>query len=76
MKYNLIFVVGTKNLADKTIDVDISGQLQGSTEDGASKFQSVLTELVGPSSQGNSRALKMKIDDVRDLLLQMERRFV
>ncbi|PCG96812.1 Aminoacyl-tRNA synthetase, class II [Penicillium occitanis (nom. inval.)] len=76
MKYNLIFVVGSKNLADQTIDVDISGQLQGSTEDNASKFQAVLTEVVGASSQGNSRALKMKIDDVRDLLLQMERKFV
>ena len=76
MKYNLIFVVGSKNLADQTIDVDISGQLQGSTEDNALKFQSVITEVVGASSQGNSRALKMKIDDVRGLLLQMERKFV
>ncbi|EED21399.1 threonyl-tRNA synthetase [Talaromyces stipitatus ATCC 10500] len=76
MKYNLIFVVGSKNLADNSIDVDVSGQIQGSSEDGASKFQSVLTDLIGASSQGNSRALKMQIDDVRALLLRMERDFI
>jgi threonyl-tRNA synthetase len=76
MKYNLIFVVGSKNVADSTIDVDISGQLQGSREDDAAKLRSVLSELVGDSSLQNSRALKMKLDDVRPLLLQLENKFL
>ncbi|OKL64470.1 hypothetical protein UA08_00994 [Talaromyces atroroseus] len=76
MKYNLIFVVGSKNVADSTIDVDISGQLQGSREDDSATLRGVLSGLVGDSALQNSRALKMKLDDVRPLLLQLERNFL
>ncbi|KAL1988830.1 hypothetical protein VTN96DRAFT_7714 [Rasamsonia emersonii] len=76
MKYNLIFVLGSRNLDDGSIELDVSGQMQGSRDDGAATLRRLLEDRVGADSLQNLRAVKMKIDDVHPLLLQLEKNFL
>ncbi|KAI1940271.1 threonyl-tRNA synthetase [Ophidiomyces ophidiicola] len=76
MKYNLIFVIGPKNLADGSVDIDLTGQVFGKDE---SAIKQLLDDTPGwdanISSNGKSAKLKMKADDVHNWLLHLERRF-
>jgi threonyl-tRNA synthetase len=76
MKYNLIFVLGSRNLGDDSIELDVSGQLQGCSDESAASLRRLLTESPGQPSLDNVRAVKMKIDDVYTLLLQLEKGFL
>ncbi|KAL1963915.1 hypothetical protein VTN77DRAFT_7721 [Rasamsonia byssochlamydoides] len=76
MKYNLIFVLGSRNLDNGSIELDVSGQLQGSSDDGAATLRGLLEKSIGAESLQNLRAVKMKIDEVYPLLLQMEKNFL
>lgn len=76
MKYNLIFVLGSRNLGDNSIELDVSGQLQGCSDESATSLQRMLTESPSKPSIENVRAIKMRIDDVYPLLLQLERGFL
>lgn len=76
MKYNLIFVLGSRNLADGTIELDIAGQMQSMDDAGATKLQHIMERQVGADALRNPRAVKMKVDDVHDLLVQLEKSFL
>ncbi|KAJ9298842.1 hypothetical protein DTO271G3_3084 [Paecilomyces variotii] len=76
MKYNLIFVLGSRNLADGTIELDIAGQMQSMDDAGAAKLQHIMERQVGADALRNPRAVKMKVDDVHDLLVQLEKSFL
>ncbi|KAL4949009.1 hypothetical protein BDW69DRAFT_83376 [Aspergillus filifer] len=76
MKYNLIFVLGPKDLAESRISVDISGQLQGSSGRRAQTLQAVLAERFGEKVLQKPRAIPVPIDDVHDFLVQLEKQFV
>ena len=73
MKYNLIFVLGEKNLTDGSVHVDLSGQ----THEGVVK--GLLTDVpcwdVTASWDSSVVKMKMKVDDVYSWLLQLENRF-
>lgn len=76
LKYNLIFVVGQKNLADQTIEVDIDGQLKSSDDEGAAKLRGLLAGVGAGSSAESGRSMKMRIEDVHPLLAQLEKHFL
>ncbi|KAL1994124.1 hypothetical protein VTN49DRAFT_2793 [Thermomyces lanuginosus] len=76
MKYNFIFVLGSRNLADASIEVDISGQLQSCGDEQAGLVRQVFAEHATDPSLNNLRAIKMRIEDVYPTLLQLERNFV
>ncbi|GAD97892.1 threonyl-tRNA synthetase [Paecilomyces variotii No. 5] len=76
MKYNLIFVLGSRNLADGTIELDISGQMQSMDDASAAKLHSIVERHVGRDALRNPRAVKVKVDDVHDLLVQLEKGFL
>ncbi|KAK2762241.1 hypothetical protein FQN54_001251 [Arachnomyces sp. PD_36] len=72
--YNFIYVVGEKNLADGSVDVDFSGQTDGMDQDAASRFLTDVPGLDGGVSP-NAKSVKMKADDVHPWLMQLERGF-
>ncbi|KLJ07278.1 threonyl-tRNA synthetase [Blastomyces silverae] len=90
MKYNLIFVLGEKNLADGSVDVDLGGQMLLEKGVGNSKATNHL-QLLGDTpcrdvtgapkltNEANNVAnvvkLKMKVDDVYSWLLRLETKF-
>ncbi|OJD23813.1 threonine-tRNA ligase [Blastomyces percursus] len=90
MKYNLIFVLGEKNLTGESVDVDLGGQMLLENGVGNSKAANHL-HLLGdtpcwdatgaPSltNEANNVAnvvkLKMKVDDVYNWLLRLETKF-
>ncbi|EEP78019.1 threonyl-tRNA synthetase [Uncinocarpus reesii 1704] len=75
MKYNLIFVIGPKNLADGSVDVDFTGQIARNSE----KTQGFLDHTPGwdvnLSPNGKTAKMKMKINDVYDWLIRLEKQF-
>ncbi|KAL4880948.1 threonyl-tRNA synthetase kinase [Aspergillus karnatakaensis] len=76
MKYNLIFILGPRDLAESRLTVDITGQLQSKPDRTAQTLREVLAKRVGEKPLQNPRAIPMAVDDVHDLLVQMERHFV
>ena len=76
MKYNLIFVLGSRNLDDGTIEVDITGQMEGGRDNTMQKCFRVFSSYMGQEFFKNPRAIKMKIGDVYSLLLQLEKSFL
>lgn len=76
MKYNLIFVLGSRNLADGTVELDITGQMQSKVDEGGQKLQRVVEACLGADVLQNPRAVKVKIDEVHNLLLQLEKGFL
>lgn len=80
LKYNLIFVVGAKDVDAGRVNLDVSGQLQGRSEAAASEFHGILNRHLengeGDSSRRNLRTLAMKPEAVRTMLVEMEQKFV
>ncbi|KAL4912827.1 hypothetical protein BDW62DRAFT_10983 [Aspergillus aurantiobrunneus] len=76
MKYNLIFVLGPKDLAQSRLTVDITSQLQGKPDRSAETVRAVLAKRAGEKVLQNPRAIPMPIDDVHGLLVQFEKHFV
>ncbi|PYH92539.1 threonyl-tRNA synthetase kinase [Aspergillus ellipticus CBS 707.79] len=76
MKYNLIFVLGPKDVAASRITVDVTGQLQSQPERNVAKLQDILTQRLGDNALKKPRAVGLPVDEVHDLLVQLERQFV
>lgn len=78
MKYNLIFILGSKDLAESSISVDMTGQIQSPPEgSGGQTLQAVMDQHLGTAeSLRNPRGVKLKVDQVHDLLVQLEKRFL
>ncbi|GAB1199209.1 hypothetical protein APSETT444_008555 [Aspergillus pseudonomiae] len=76
MKYNFIFIVGPKDVAESRVTVDITGQLQSKPDGNAQKLQDMLVSRLGEQAVQNPRAVPLKVDEVHDILVQLEKRFV
>ncbi|EAW07230.1 threonine--tRNA ligase MST1 [Aspergillus clavatus NRRL 1] len=76
MKYNLIFILGPKDVADSSITVDVTGQLQTKTDADGRKLQEVMEQQLGATSLQNPRSVRLKVDEAHDLLVQLEKRFI
>ncbi|CAL5866987.1 uncharacterized protein PFLUO_LOCUS1199 [Penicillium psychrofluorescens] len=76
MKYNLIFILGSRDVADRSITVDVTGQMQSKTDPDAQQFQTLMGAQVGEEALKNPRAVKLKVDDVHPLLVELEKRFL
>jgi threonyl-tRNA synthetase len=76
MKYNLIFILGPKDVADSSITVDVTGQMQTTTDANGQKLKTVLETRLGENALQNPRAVRLKVDEVHDLLVQLEKQFV
>ncbi|GFF31694.1 probable threonine--tRNA ligase, mitochondrial [Aspergillus udagawae] len=76
MKYNLIFILGPKDVADSSITVDVTGQMQTTTDANGQKLKTVLETWLGENALQNPRAVRLKVDEVNDLLVQLEKQFV
>jgi threonyl-tRNA synthetase len=76
MKYNLIFVLGPRDVANGGITLDVSGQMQGKTDVEGRKFQTLIHEQVGADALKNPRAVKVQLDEVHPLLVQLEKSFL
>ncbi|KAL4818654.1 hypothetical protein BDW67DRAFT_157065 [Aspergillus spinulosporus] len=76
MKYNLIFILGPRDLAEGRISVDISGQMNSKPDHNAEKLQAVLAQRVGKEALRKPRAIPLPVDEVHDLLVQLEKHFV
>ncbi|WEW54697.1 threonyl-tRNA synthetase [Emydomyces testavorans] len=75
MKYNLIFVIGPKNLADGSVDVDLTGQILGKKDVAKSLLDDAPGWDANISANGRTAKMKMKVDDVYDWLLRLEKQF-
>ncbi|KKZ64432.1 threonyl-tRNA synthetase [[Emmonsia] crescens] len=90
MKYNLIFVLGEKNLVDGSVDVDLGGQMRLGKGVGNSKNTNHLHLLDdtlcwdvtgapdlnnGANNVANVMKMKMKVNDVYTWLLRLETQF-
>lgn len=76
MNYNLIFVMGPKDIAESRISVDISGQLRGKPNGSAEKTREVISSHLGGGALEKPRGIPLRVDRVHDLLVQLERCFV
>ncbi|KAL4788579.1 hypothetical protein BJX76DRAFT_684 [Aspergillus varians] len=76
MKYNLIFILGPKDLTESRITVDITGQMQGQPERSAQTLRAVLAKCVGEKALQNPRAIPVPVAQVHELLVQLEKHFV
>jgi threonyl-tRNA synthetase len=76
MKYNMIFIVGPRDVTDDGVTVDVTGQMQSKTDPEAQQFQSVIRTQLGGNALQNPRAVKLKVDEVQPLLVQLEKNFV
>ncbi|KAJ5378576.1 hypothetical protein N7509_011695 [Penicillium cosmopolitanum] len=76
MKYNMIFIVGPRDVTDGGVTVDVTGQMQSKTDPEAQQFQSVIRTELGENALQNPRAVKLQVDEVHPLLVQLERNFV
>ncbi|KAJ5673576.1 hypothetical protein N7507_002703 [Penicillium longicatenatum] len=76
MKYNLIFILGSRDLADGGITVDVTGQMKSKTDADGQQFQALIQSQLGEGALQNPRAVKLKLDEVHPLLVQFEKNFL
>ena len=76
MKYNLIFVLGPKDVADGSITVDVTGQMRSRTDEGSEKLQRVMEPRLGVRCLENPRLVRMKEDEAHELMEEMEKQFL
>ncbi|KAJ5226418.1 hypothetical protein N7468_007643 [Penicillium chermesinum] len=76
MKYNLIFILGPRDVADGGISVDITGQLQSKTDIGGQELQKLVQSQLGESALKNPKAVKLKLEEVHPLLVEFEKNFL
>ncbi|KAK2797788.1 hypothetical protein FQN51_008243 [Onygenales sp. PD_10] len=75
--YNLIFVLGNKNLPDGSVDVELTGQTLGKGMEGTKMLlQDTPCWDVKTSGNSEARNMKIKIDDVYGWLLRQETEFL
>ena len=73
-RYNLIFVLGPKNLADGSIDVDLSAQTSGKDEQGVKQMLEGVA-CWDVAAKGGKAKMKMKTEDVHSWLVGLEKGF-
>ncbi|KKK21333.1 hypothetical protein ARAM_004080 [Aspergillus rambellii] len=73
MKYNLIFILGPKDVAESRITVDITGQLQSKPDRTAQQLRQMLATRVSETALQNPRAVSLEVDSVHELLVQLDR---
>ncbi|KAL1957488.1 hypothetical protein VTO42DRAFT_5951 [Malbranchea cinnamomea] len=73
-RYNLIFVMGPKNLADGSVDIDLSAQAIGKDEEGVKRMLDGVP-CWDIAAKGGRVKMKMKTDDVYKWLVGLERGF-
>lgn len=76
MKYNLIFILGPRDVANGGITVDVTGQKQSKTDLDAQQFQTLICSQLGDDALQNPRAVKLQVDEVHPLLVQLEKNFL
>ncbi|RDW90210.1 threonine--tRNA ligase MST1 [Aspergillus mulundensis] len=76
MKYNLVFVLGPKDLAESRITVDVTGQLNSKPDRSAETLRAVLAKQVGEKALQKPRAIALPVDQVHNLLVQLDKHFV
>ncbi|PLB44647.1 threonyl-tRNA synthetase [Aspergillus steynii IBT 23096] len=76
MKYNLIFIMGSKDVAESRITMDLTGQMQSKPDGNAQKLHELVTSRLGEQALQNPRAVPLKVDAVHGLLREIEKRFV
>ncbi|KAJ5551995.1 Aminoacyl-tRNA synthetase class II [Penicillium sp. DV-2018c] len=76
MKYNLIFILGSRDLSDGGITVDVTGQMQSKTDKDTQTLQALIKAKLGDDALRNPRAVKLSVDDVHPLLVDLEKNFV
>lgn len=76
MKYNMIFILGSRDVAEGGITLDVTGQMQSKTDPEAQQFQSLIKSHLGEDALKNPRAVKLKLNEVHPLLEQFERNFL
>ncbi|KAF3481148.1 threonyl-tRNA synthetase [Arthroderma uncinatum] len=78
-KYNLVFIMGPKNVAEGSIDIDLFGQVNGKSEE---EIKALLHGIpcwnvsVSTSGERTKAQIRMKVDDVHAWLVELERRFL
>ncbi|KAL5362855.1 hypothetical protein BJX96DRAFT_109846 [Aspergillus floccosus] len=76
MKYNLIFILGPKDVAQSRITMDVTGQLQSAVAGHATTTQEILRRQVGEAALQKPRAIGMAVEGVHGLLQELESVFV
>ena len=76
MKYNMIFILGSRDVAEGGITADVTGQMQSKTDPDAQHFQTLMGSHVGEEALKNPRAVKLRVEDVHSLLVQLEKNFL
>ncbi|KAJ5332606.1 putative threonyl-tRNA synthetase [Penicillium brevicompactum] len=76
MKYNLIFILGPRDLANGGVTVDVTGQMHSKTDKGGTQLQALIKAKLGDDALQNPRAVKLNVDDVHPLLVELEKNFV
>ena len=76
MKYNLIFILGSKDIADSSITMDVTGQMQSSPDGNERTLEEVMEQHLGATSLQNPRSVKMKVDEAHGVLVQLEKHFL
>ncbi|KAJ5188180.1 Aminoacyl-tRNA synthetase class II [Penicillium cf. griseofulvum] len=74
--YNLIFILGSRDLADGGITVDVTGQMQSKTDKDAQVLQALIKARLGNDALKNPRAVKLRVEEVHPLLVELEKNFV
>lgn len=76
MKYNLIFILGSKDIADSSITMDVTGQMQSPPDGNERTLQEVMEQQLGATSLQNPRSVKMKVNQAHGVLVQLEKHFL
>lgn len=76
MKYNFIFILGPRDVANGGIVADVTGQMQSKTDLDAQGFQTVIRNQLGDDAMQNPRAVKLQVNEVHPLLVQLEKNFL
>lgn len=76
MKYNLIFILGPRDLANGGVTVDVTGQMHSKTDQGGTQLQALIKAKLGDDALQNPRAVKVGVDDVHSLLVELEKNFL
>ena len=76
MKYNLIFILGSKDIADSSITMDVTGQMQSPPDGNERTLEEVMEQHLGATSLQNPRSVKMKVDEAHGVLVQLEKHFL
>lgn len=79
-RYNLVFIMGPKNVADGSVDIDLSGQVGGKSEDEIKALLDGIPcwniSLSAKPGERTTAKMKMKVDDVHAWLVNLETRFL